>query len=182
MQTRLPNLNTDKVGDLARRLNDDLTRIYTDISQVVPTGIIGNDKVFFTPEGGIAVKLTNKTGGVSVKGNCVTTDDSTNNAVKLVAIGVPNCIGVFYDSGIADGSDAWVVVSGIADVYFWDSTTRGHLARTGIAADTGEVAGQALSEAVPTSPFATDKHFCEIGHVLETRTGAGLAKVVLHFN
>ena len=48
--------------------------------------------------------------------------------------------------------------------------------------DTGEISGQALNEAVPTSPFATDKHFCEIGHVLETRTGAGLAKVNLHFN
>jgi len=42
--------------------------------------------------------------------------------------------------------------------------------------------GQAKSEAVPTSPFATDKHFSEIGHVLESRTGEGLAKVYLDFN
>jgi hypothetical protein len=74
------------------------------------------------------------------------------------------------------------VVSGIADVYFWGNTVRGHLARTGIASDTGEVSGQALSEAVPESPFATDKHFCEIGHVIESRTGAGLAKIIMHFN
>jgi hypothetical protein len=102
--------------------------------------------------------------------------------VTLVDIGVPNCIGVFLESGVADGAEAFIVVAGIADVYFWDSATRGQLARTGIAADTGEVSGQALSEAVPSSPFATDKHFCEIGHVLESRTGAGLAKCILHFN
>ena len=138
--------------------------------------------VKFTPEGGLAVKITNKTGAASVKGYCVTTNEGQNNSVKLVPVDVPNCIGVFYDSGVADGAEAWVVISGIADVYFWGSTTRGQLARTGMAVDTGEVAGQALSEAVPTSPFDTDKHFCEIGHVLETRTGAGLSKVILHFN
>jgi hypothetical protein len=58
----------------------------------------------------------------------------------------------------------------------------GYLARTGLAADTGEVAGQALSEALPESPFTDAKHFCEIGHCLESRTGAGLALVNLHFN
>jgi len=139
-------------------------------------------KVKMTPEGGIAIKVTNKTGGASVKGYCVTTSDGTNNAVKLVPIDEPDCIGVFYESGIADAADAWVVIAGIADVYFWGNTTRGQLARTGLAADTGEVAGQAMAEAIPTSPFNVDKHFCEIGHVLESRTGAGLAKVVLHFN
>jgi len=140
------------------------------------------DKVKFTPEGGFAVRFTNKTGVESIKGYCVTTSDGQNNAVKLVPVDVPNCVGIFYESGIADGSEAWVVISGIADVYFLGSTVRGHLARTGLAADTGEVAGQALSEEFPVSPFDVDKHFCEIGHVLETRTGTGLSKVILHFN
>lgn len=136
----------------------------------------------FTPEGGLAVKLTNKTGAESIKGYCVTANDGQNNSVKLVPVGEPDCIGVFYDSGVADGAEAWVVISGIAQVYFWGETTRGYLARTGLAADTGEVAGQALSEAIPTSPFGVDKHFCEIGHCLESRIGEGLARVVLHFN
>src|SRR5512138_3853057 len=138
-------------------------------------GIDTNPKIKFTFEGGLAIKLTNKTGAPSVKGYCVTSNDGANNSVKLVPVDAPSCIGVFYESGIADGVEAWVVISGIADVYFWGNTTRGQLARTGLAADTGEVSGQAMSEAVPTSPFATDKHFCEIGHVLESRTGAGLA-------
>ena len=75
-----------------------------------------------------------------------------------------------------------MVVSGIADVYFVGNTTRGYLARTFITGDAGYVTGQALSEAVPTAPFSTDKHFCEIGHILSSRTGAGLARVNLHFN
>lgn len=140
-----------------------------------------SDNIKFTPEGGLAVRYINKTGAPSVKGYCVTSGGG-NNSVVLVPVNVPNCIGVFYENGISDGQLTWVVISGIADVYFWDSTTAGQLARTGLTADTGEVSGQALSEAVPTAPFATDKHFCEIGHVLESRTGAGLAKVNLHFN
>jgi hypothetical protein len=140
-------------------------------------------KAMFTVEGGFAVKLTNKTGGASVKGEVVTPSDATNNAVIKIVKDVPNPIGVFYESGVADAAEAWIVVSGIADVYFVGNTTRGHLARGFLTADGGSyVTGQAMSEALPTSPFSSDKHFYEIGHVLEARTGAGLAKVVLHFN
>jgi hypothetical protein len=141
-----------------------------------------DDNIMFTPEGGLAIKLVNGTGAPSVKGNCVTPSAVADGAVTLVPVDVPNCIGVFYDSDITDGEEAWIVISGIADVYFWTSTTRGQLARTGLTADTGEVAGQAYAENFPAAPFLVDKHFCEIGHVLESRTGAGLARVALHFN
>jgi hypothetical protein len=143
---------------------------------------VGGARMKFTADGGLAILLVNKTGAASIKGYCVTAASTGTDHVDVVPIGVPNPIGVFLDSGVPDGQNAWVVVSGRAYVYFWDSTVRGYLARTGIAADTGEVAGQALSEAIPTSPFDVDKHFCEIGHCLETRTGAGLALVDLHFN
>jgi hypothetical protein len=139
-------------------------------------------RIKYTAEGGLAVQYYNKTGAASIKGYCVTTDTTTKDAVKLVPIGEPDCIGVFLDSGVPDGELAWVVVSGRAYVYFWGNTVMGYLARTGLAADTGEVAGQALSEALPESPFTDAKHFCEIGHCLESRTGAGLALVNLHFN
>lgn len=138
-----------------------------------------------TDDGGFAIRLINKTGGASVKGEVVQVYDASaiNNAVTKAVINEPDAIGVFLDSGVADGAEAWIVVSGIADVYFIGNTTRGHLARVFIASEAGVyVTGQAISEAFPTSPFATDKHFCEIGHVLESRTGAGLAKCVLHFN
>jgi hypothetical protein len=138
-------------------------------------------KIAFTDQGGIAIKLINKTGAATVKGTVVTTGTADNGVIK-VPVNVPNPIGVFYEDDVAADAEAWVVVSGIADVLFSNAPTRGYLARTGLTADTGEVSGEALSEAVPTSPFADDKHFCEIGHILETKAEAGLAKVVLHFN
>jgi hypothetical protein len=71
----------------------------------------------------------------------------------------------------------------MAYVYYTTSTTRGYLARGFVAADGGAfVAGQAFNEAVPSSPFANDKHFYEIGHVVESIASAGLALTLIHFN
>lgn len=140
-------------------------------------------KAKFTSTGGLAIQLTNKTGGNSVKGEVVTPGSSVNNSVVKITVDVPNPIGVFLDSGVADGQEAWVVVSGIADVYFVGDTTHGQFARGFLTSDGDSyVTGQALAEATPIPPFASDKHFYEIGHILESRTGAGLAKTVLHFN
>lgn len=136
-------------------------------------------RIKFTQDGGLAVRYINKTGAASVRGYVVSVDSTQDDSVKLLPIDDQMPIGVFLDSGVPDGAPAWVVVSGRAYVYFWASTTRGHFARGGLTADTGEVAGQALSEA---SPASATNHFYEIGHVLESRTGAGLALVNLHFN
>ena len=78
------------------------------------------------------------------------------------------------NAGIADASDTWIIVSGIADVL----TDSGGSARgdrmissaTAGSADVWNVGG------------AVATHFLEIGHCIETRTGAGLARCVLHFN
>jgi len=136
---------------------------------------------FFTPEGGIAVRLLNKTGSDSIKGYIVTASSSVKEAVSLAVLDGPDIIGVFYEDGIPDASYAYVVISGKAQVYFNGNTTRGYIARNRYTGDGGSN-GQAQSEALPTPPFSTDKHFQEIGHILETRTGAGLALVNLHFN
>lgn len=55
-----------------------------------------------TPTGGIAVKLTNKTGGASVKGHVLSSNSAQNNSVIKVVVDVPDPIGVFYESGVAD--------------------------------------------------------------------------------
>lgn len=136
----------------------------------------------FTPEGGIAIKYINSCVGPSVKGTCVTIKSGSSWEVTEVPIQVPNCISIIYEDGIAVGDRVWVVIMGVTPVLFWNATTAGHLARTGLTADTGEVAGKAISEALPTSPFDVDKHFCEIGHVIETNASIGLANVNLHFN
>lgn len=128
------------------------------------------------------VQLINNTGATSIKGKLVRSGATQDSSVILTPIGAPDTIGVLAEDGILQGQPVWVIYSGAADVYFSGSTTRGHFARSCIATDAGATAGQAISEAIPASPFATDKHFCEIGHVLQSRTGAGLAKCILHFN
>lgn len=138
--------------------------------------------VYFTPEGGLAQMFINKTGAPSVKGTVVHVNGAIAKGVNKIAQDIPDPIGVIYEDGIADGSEVLVVTSGTADVLFIGNTTIGQLARGFVAADAGFIAGYALAENVPSPPFASDKHFYEIGHVLETRVGAGLAKVNLHFN
>lgn len=146
------------------------------------TSVTAGGLVRLTQEGGLAVKLLNKSGAASVRGYVVEANDNTNRAVSLTQVDMPDAIGVFYESGVADGELAWVVISGLAYVYFVGSATRGQLARTFLTADGSFVAGNALAENFPAAPFLSDKHFCEIGHVLESRTGAGLALCALHFN
>jgi hypothetical protein len=81
-----------------------------------------------TALGGLAIKLTNKTGSNTVQGQLVKADTANNDAVILTAISDTECFGVFLEGGIADGSEAWVVVSGICDVAMEDNTaaTRGN--------------------------------------------------------
>ena len=133
----------------------------------------------FTAEGGVAVQYFNQTGGVSVRGTCVTI--TAPWTVGKVPINVPTCIGVIQEDGIVVGQMVWVVIYGIAPVLFTTAVTAGYLARTPLTAD-GGTSGSAIAEAFPTPPFATDAHFCEIGHCIETKATAGLVNVNLHFN
>jgi len=128
------------------------------------------------------VQMVNKTGAVSVKGDVVMPSDSTDNAVALIVQNEPDPIGIIYESGVADGDLVWVVCGGKAQVNFIGNATRGQLVRGFLTGDAGFITGKALAESIPTSPFATDKHFYEIGHVIESRTGAGLAWCMVHFN
>ncbi len=145
-----------------------------------------NNNIYFTPDGGLAVSLINKTGAESVKGMLVIPDGSVNSAFALVPVNDPDCMGVIYgdDDGnqVADGVACWIVTCGIAKVLFQAATTRNHYARITVTADADDAAGKAISEVLPTSPFANDKHFQEIGHIIESIGAAGLALVVLHFN
>lgn len=147
-------------------------------------GFIGNggQAVEITPEGGLAYWIINKTGAPSFKGAVLETSATTANAVELIGIDDADPIAVVYDDGIADGELMRVVFSGKAQVFFVGSVGFHEFARVTVAADVGAEAGKAIAEVVPTPPFSTDKHFQEIGHVLEARVGAGLALVNLHFN
>lgn len=142
----------------------------------------GGQSVIITPEGGLAYWIINKTGAPSFKGSVLEASAITANAVDLVGIDDPDPFCVAYDDGIPDGELMRVVFSGKAQVFFVGSVSLHQFARVTVAADTGAEAGKAIAEAVPVPPFSTNKHFMEIGHVLSSRTGAGLALVNLHFN
>ena len=143
-------------------------------------GNIETIKNKITNIGGIAIKLTNKTGANSIAGQLVEADTTTNDAVSISPAGNVDTIGVFLDGGIADGAEAWVVISGIADVAMDDNlaATRGYWVGAGV------LAGYATNS---VSPPAAPTHFEEIGHCIESVAAGGagthiLARCVLHFN
>ena len=80
-----------------------------------------------TPEGGIAIKLINKTGANSVANAAVTASSSHDNAVELAKMNVEGegaqCLGAFYESGVADGSAAWIVIAGLGKARIQTNTT-----------------------------------------------------------
>lgn len=145
---------------------------------------IETPKVMMTPEGGVAVRLTNKTGSPTVKGYVVSCSTGIDNAFILSAVDGFDPIGIIYEADIADASECWVVVSGIAECIATSNSTRGQFMRVPASTDTGEVAGKLITEAYPTggSQAETDKHFKECGHVLESKTAGTLFKAILHFN
>ena len=97
-----------------------------------------------------------------------------DDAFKTISASDENIIGIVLEVGVADGSEAWIVVNGIADVLM-DSGGSARGDRIISSATAGSADVWNVGGAVAT-------HFQEIGHCIETRTGAGLARCVLHFN
>jgi len=141
--------------------------------------LIQGTKFMVTAIGGIAIRLKNKTGGLSVKGTVIAASPTTALSFTPEA-NMFDAIGVVYESGIADGSDCWFVISGIAEVLWKNSTT----ATKGYVALSDTTDGRASNVEVPSSNPVVAEHFREIGHVLEDNAGGinQLVKVILHFN
>jgi len=137
------------------------------------------EKSCMTAIGGFAIKLTNKTGTNSVGGQLVECDSSTDDAVELNDIAGDHCIGVFLDDGIADGEEAWVVISGVAEVALDDNVE----AIRGYWMGSGAEEGYARTLATPP----VSRHWEEIGHCCESVAAGGAgthikARCILHFN
>ncbi len=134
-----------------------------------------------TNERGFLLKVINRTGETSVKGKLVSVSTAADNEVILQA-NEYDTFGVIQESGIAQGSEMFIWVSGsICQVMFKDgvSVARGEIC---IAADTD---GRADRVANPGSGLpGIDVHFKECGHIMQT-VGSGtniLALVTIHFN
>jgi hypothetical protein len=143
--------------------------------------IFGNARI--TKDGGFAIRLFNRTGAATVRGQVVKSDTATDNGVILTDTNDDEGFGVFLDSGIADDAYAWVVVSGIAYVAFEDNVaaTHGYWVGTGATE-----AGYARTQAAPPA-LGIAAHFEEVGHCLESVAAGGagthiLAKCAIHFN
>lgn len=136
-----------------------------------------------TGEFGPQIRLTNKTGGNTTKGYLVSFSNTTAHAFKYCIVDEPDIIGVVYEAGIADGSECWIwITNAYCQVYYISDVDLEDFARNTITGDSDTTSGKAVAEAAPSPPFSSDKHFEEIGHVGESRTGAGLVLTLLHFN
>ena len=143
-----------------------------------------HNNIAITDEGGLAVKMINKTGAASVKGTLVEASTAQDFAFGLTGATDFMPIGVVYESGVADGDPCLVVTYGIADVLLEDSTasTHGNWVKSSDSAG-----GRAdASAAVPPGGGVAEltQHSREIGHCLESK-GAGtnvLARCFIHFN
>ncbi len=184
-----PNGIIESFGNLTVTVVDDFTStadsyLFTSINgfTVVDNVIINGEveaggvvtKAKITAIGGYAIKLTNKTGSNTVQGQLVKPDTANDDAFITIAANDQEIIGIVLEAGVSDGSEAWVVVNGIADVLM-DSggSARGDRIISSATAGSGDVWN--VGGAVAT-------HFQEIGHCLETRVGAGLARVNIHLN
>lgn len=174
MANWIPNFRRDRLIEVFQNNILHLKEI------AIACGVRQLPKVQFTSIGGLAVKLTNKSGASSTKGRLVDPATGSNNAVTLTGVDDTECIGVFLNDGVPDGQEAWIVIAGIAEVALDDNTaaTRGNWVG---ASEAG------YADATGGSPPAQPAHFREIGHCTETvsATGAGThvtAKCVLHFN
>ena len=130
-----------------------------------------------TPEGGLALRLTNKTGAASVKGTLVEADGAVDNAFEIADASSNHSIGVVYEDGVVDGDECLVCIGGRVQVLLKDATasTRHNWVKT------SDVAGRA--DATGASPAAAPTHFLEIGHCIESK-GADtdvLAFIMMHF-
>lgn len=149
----------------------------------MPIQVFGNNKVGISELGGVAVKLINKTGAPSVKGTIVRADNTTDDAFDIAAADEIQPIGIVYEDGVADASECWVIIYGIADILLKDTTASTH----GNWVYTSDAAGRA--EATLAAPPGggipeLEIHMGEIGHALESIAGGAdvLARVCLHFN
>lgn len=134
-----------------------------------------------TGERGFLTKLTNRTGGASVKGTLLSAS-TTADAEVILQASEYDTIAVCQEAGVAEGSQMWCWMPGsICQMLLKDTVTaaQGELA---LAADTD---GRMDRTTNPGGGLpGTDIHFKEVGHVLQDVTGGTnqLCLVAMHTN
>ncbi|MEE9354742.1 MAG: hypothetical protein V3U75_04055 [Methylococcaceae bacterium] len=142
------------------------------LKNTVFSELVTGPKFRITLLGGYAVLLTNKTGGNSVAGDVVKASAADADSVILAVANELNVIGVFLDSGIADGSEAWVVVAGIAEI---------HMDAGGCALGDRIVTSATAGRGAVNNAPSVAVHFQEIGHAIQAAAANGNARCIIHF-
>ena len=132
------------------------------------------DKVKVTSLGGIAILLTNKTGSDSVDGELVSAHTSIADAVEQSSTTSVTTIGLFESSSVPDGSEAWVVVSGVAVVHMDNNSV--DLGDRVVSSTS--IAGRGLASNTPSNTA----HFTEIGHCIQAGAANSTVRCIIHFN
>lgn len=139
--------------------------------------LIVNGSILITQYGGIAKRVINKTGGLSVYGEYVVPYSSLDDAVQLGTDSYA-FLGTIYEAGVPDGSPMWVVTEGVAHYLLEASSasTRGQIIFPHPTAP-----GRVITSAVPSPPNA-DQHFKEQGHCRQTVAAGNLFLGFIHKN
>ena len=150
------------------------------------SGYTANDKMRFinngtTGEYGLQIRLVNGTGVTTSIGYLVEPKNGSDLTFEYVAVNDPDIIGVVAEK-VATSSNCWLWIQGVANVFIQSSASAGMFVRSVATGDASTAAGLATGEVVPVSPFATDKHFQEVGHCIQGTSATGVALCVLHFN
>jgi hypothetical protein len=133
--------------------------------------------IWFTPEGGLAVKYINDTGAPSIKGTIVCASPLTDYAVSLAPAFSTMAIGVIYEDGVEPNCMVRVVISGKAVVLLKD----GSAAVPGYWSGVSDVSGRMYQLQTPES---VETRFRQIGYSLEQKEAGffQLSLVNLIFN
>jgi len=148
---------------------------------VNPQGTIG-----FTPEGGLAIRLINKTGANSIKGTVVHPISGTLNPIGSFDTSDVNDvdpIGAIYESGVPDGSPCFIVTAGVAEVLVENGSTGSIGGWYKVSSSTPGRAVMAVHAAgIPA--LQDSVHFMELGHGMQNHESGSevLTKIIMHFN
>ena len=137
---------------------------------------LANGMSGFTSDGGYYETFVNNT-GTSVQGTIVVASTSVYNGVDIAPANAEFPIGVIYETGITNGGNVKVVVSGKALVLLKNTVA----STLGYWCGVSDTAGRMYQSATVPS---TIEHNREIGHSLQSEVGGTnvLSLVQIHFN
>jgi len=127
-----------------------------------------------TPLGGLAIKLSNNTGSTILKGMLVKASTTIDNSVVLTTGTDFVTMGVAFQD-INNGSEGWIVISGVAEVLpYSNAPVRGDIVRIHATQN-----GYGDFSSTPSDTYQLRAK--EIGHCIKSASIGELATVVLQF-